>query len=67
VSTDGADILSGLFNTNIDGVFGAGFNSISNQVLFHGATVNNVPEPVTAVLLGIGLAVLAAAQRRRHI
>jgi len=64
VSTDGADILSGLFNTNIDGVFGAGFLSISNQVLFHGATVNAIPEPGTAGLLGLGLVGLAAAGRR---
>jgi len=64
--TDGQDILSGLFNPGVDGFADNNFNDISDQVLFHGATVNAVPEPSTALLLGAGLALLAAARRRRH-
>ena len=63
--TDGQDILSGLFNPGVDGFADNNFNDFSDQVLFHGATVNAIPEPFTALLLGAGLAVLAAARRRR--
>src|SRR5262245_7487058 len=64
VSTDGADILSGAFNTGVDGWGGAGFNDISDTILYHSATVNVVPEPGTAALLGLGLVGLVVAGRR---
>jgi hypothetical protein len=66
VSTDGADILSGFFNQGVDGLGGAGFADISNTALFHHATVNVVPEPGTAALLGFGLVGLILAGRRNR-
>ena len=65
VNDDGADLLSGLFNVGGDAIGGAGFVDISDQALFHSATVNVVPEPGTAGLLGFGLIGLVALSRRR--
>jgi hypothetical protein len=66
VNSDGADIISGILDVNIDTFADAGFNNISNLVLFRGATVNLVPEPGTGALLGFGLVGLVLAARRRR-
>ena len=64
-NSDGVDIVSGILNPNTDGFLDGGFNSINDLVLFRGATVNIIPEPATAGLLGLGLVGLVLAARRR--
>ena len=66
VATDGQDILAGYFNPGVDGLGGANFGDIAGTALFHGATVNVVPEPGTAALLGFGLVGLVLAGRRNR-
>jgi hypothetical protein len=61
---DGADILSGLFFSGIDGFGDGGFNNIDNTILFRSASVNFIPEPGTASLLGLGLVGLVLMGRR---
>jgi hypothetical protein len=65
VQSDGVDILSGLFNPGVDGFVGIAFDPIDHLVLFRTATVNLVPEPGTASLVGLGLVCLVALRRRR--
>src|SRR5262245_23555528 len=48
----------------IDGFGDGGFNNIDNQVLFRTSTVNIIPEPATASLLGLGLVGLLLMGRR---
>jgi hypothetical protein len=64
VSSDGADIFSGLFDVIVDGFGDAGFNNIDTAILFRSATVNLVPEPGTASLLGLVGLVLAGRRSR---
>jgi hypothetical protein len=64
VNNDGVDIISGLVNFGVDFFADAQFNDINNELLFHGATVNFVPEPGTASLLGLGLVGLLLVGRR---
>jgi hypothetical protein len=64
--SDGADIISGLLNPGIDAFGDGAFNFIDNLVLFRSATVNFVPEPGTASLLGLGLVGLMLVGRRNR-
>lgn len=74
VNNDGADIISGLLNFGIDGWFGCpgvasctgtvGFTDLSGVLQFNSATVNLIPEPGTASLLGLGLLGLVLMGRR---
>ena len=71
VNTDGQDIVPGLFHRGQDFFFGPppgpgfGLVDISNAVEFNGATVNVVPEPGTAALVGLALLGLSWPPARR--
>ncbi len=62
---DGADIFSGVFNTGIDGVFNQAGGNVSGLTTYGTARVNQIPEPSTLGLLGLGLGALVVAGRRR--
>jgi len=66
VNTDGQDIIIGFLNPGVDGLGGAAFANISASALFKGATVNVIPEPGTAALVGFGLVGLILAGRRNR-
>ena len=65
-ATDGVDITSGIFNAGIDAIGNGSGGNIKFDTLFGTATVNHVPEPGTASLLGLGLVGLILARRRRR-
>jgi hypothetical protein len=62
VATDGEDITSGLFNSGIDDMNDNAGTQITD-ITFNGASVG-VPEPTTALLLGLGLAGFGLRGRR---
>lgn len=64
-SNDGVDIISGLLNFGIDGAAGGALQDLTNVIQFNGATVNVIPEPGTASLLGLGLVGILLMGRRR--
>jgi len=66
VNAGDTDIAVGYLNPGVDGLGGSGFNNISDSALFRGATVNVVPEPGTAALIGFGLVGLVLAGRRNR-
>jgi hypothetical protein len=62
---DGADIFSGLFNIGVDSIFNQAGGNIGPTTTFGTARVNQIPEPSTLGLLGLGLSALVVAGRRR--
>jgi hypothetical protein len=61
---DGADVFSGLFNVYVDGMFNQAGGDIGGTTTYGTARVNQIPEPSTLGLLGLGLSALAMAGRR---
>jgi hypothetical protein len=62
---DGADVFSGLFAVGIDGIFNQAGGNIGGTTTYGTARVNQIPEPSTLGLLGLGLSALVVAGRRR--
>lgn len=62
---DGADIFSGIFNIGVDAMFNQNGGNIAGTTTFGTARVNQIPEPSTLGLLGLGLSALVVAGRRR--
>ena len=63
VATDGFDIQAGFFNTGFDGAFDNAGGSVTP--IFGMASVNLVPEPNTALLVGFGLLGFTVCARKR--
>ena len=61
---DGPDVFIGLFTGADDVLNNQNFPIPSSGLVFGNATVNVVPEPTTAALLGLGLVGLVLAGRR---
>ena len=64
VGNGSSGIIVGFLNPGVDGLGGAGFANIADTAAFNGATVNVIPEPGTAGLLGLGIVGLVLAGRR---
>jgi hypothetical protein len=55
VASDGFDLEMGLFNPGVDGLFDNDGDDLAPFAVFGSASVNLVPEPGTALLLGLGV------------
>jgi hypothetical protein len=64
VATNGADNFSGFLNAGFDGAYDNVGSAVTMN--FNSAAVNAIPEPGTAILLGLGLVSLAVAGRRKR-
>lgn len=64
VASDGVDVVTGLFNAPVDGLFDSMGANIASGAVFRGGTVN-VPEPATGLLVMAGVLGLAGWGRRR--
>ena len=51
---DGPDVFSGLFNIGVDGIFNQAGGNLAGSTTFGTARVNQIPEPSTLGLLGLG-------------
>lgn len=64
VATDGFDIETGFFSVGFDGMFD---NAGSPSSVTFGTASVNVPEPSTALLIGLGIVGLATRSRMRSL
>jgi hypothetical protein len=61
VATDGLDIVTGLWNPGVDGLFDNAGVSLAGVAQWGGAAIDAVPEPSSVLLISCGLAALAAS------
>jgi len=64
LSADGPDLVLGLWNAGVDGLFDNAGNDLGAAARFGSAAVVPLPEPGSAALLALGLAALARRPAR---
>jgi len=62
----GTDLITPFFIPTIDGFLEQDFSSFTSTTPVFGAVVNIIPEPTTALLLGLGVVGLGLSGRRRR-
>jgi len=63
LATDGADLVLGLWNPGVDGLFDNAGADLAPSASFGSASIVALPEPASALLVALGLAALARLRR----